>query len=447
MNDLPAAWPDLWQALSAATEIGPSHIARVRGPRLWWNGPLDVEWLALASVQAAGTALSRLCGRSFSLTSDRVAASFDSLRHLRIAGHQPEGFAPLSGFHQVADGWVRLHANYPHHARALYDAVGTTDSDHLRELLRQWNAVAVEERVRAAGGVAAAVRTVDQWQSSEMGKVAASGPWIRFQQIGSPVRRWDPPKDAADKPLHGLRVLDLTRVIAGPSASRLLGVLGSDVLRIDPPDLPELRDHHVDTGFCKRSAELDLASATGAIVLRRLLDDAHVLLAGYRGGSLRRFGLGPDQVLASQPGLRAVYLDAWGGRGPWRQQRGFDSIVQAACGIADVYRDDEARPGSLPVQALDHATGMGIVAAVSALLTSDQADVASLSLARTAHELLARRATPGPPSPLPVPLRHLASSPYGPLQYVPPPLFLDGRSVEYSAGPTRYGSSPARWGR
>lgn len=437
------AVPELWRALSPAIDIDPSRAAPFSGPRLWWRGPLDVEGLALGSVQAAATGLSHLTGRSFSSDSERVAASFASISHLRINGRAASGSAPLSGFHPTADGWVRLHGNYPHHARAIERALGASDLERLRRVLAPRKALEVEQRVRDAGGVAAAVRTPEEWARTSPGRASASGPWIRFQSSGIPVRRWEAPDDDGDAPLRGLRVLDLTRVIAGPSASRLLGALGADVLRVDPPRIPELHAQHVDTAFHKRSIVLDLRNRRGMQTLDRLLDDAHVLLLGYRGGALSHFDVEDDQPVLQRPGLRVVRLSAWGLTGPWAGRRGFDSIVQAAVGIADICREPDGTPGALPVQALDHATGMGVVAAVSALLVSDHADVAHLSLARTAAELLSHRQVPGRPRHMRVPVRSMRTEAYGHLHFVPPPLLLDGSGVEYTQGPGRYGGAEA----
>lgn len=431
----------LWPTLTKATHIEPSSIARVNGPRRWWGGLLDVEWLALSSVQAAATGLNLLTGRTFSVEAERVAASFASISHLRIDGRHPESFSSMSGFHRTHDGWVRLHANYPHHLQALQRALQAQQPEDLVAALREREARDIEQLVRAAGGVAAAVRTAAEWRSSRMGIAGAAGPWIRFRATGIPVRRWEPPRDAAEAPLRGLRVLDLTRVIAGPSASRILGALGADVLRVDPPGIPELTDQHVDTGFDKRSIVLDLHEPYGLETLRHLLDDAHALVLGYRDGSLSGFEIEEDRVSIDRPGLRVVRLNAWGQEGPWKQERGFDSIVQAACGIADLYRSEDGTPGALPVQALDHATGMGVVAALSALLASDHVDSATLSLARTAHELMTHPMRPGPSTLPEVPLRSMAETAYGPLSFVPPPLHVDGQGLEYTAGPVEYGTS------
>lgn len=119
-----AAVPPLFSDLAAAVDLDPSQAAAIRGPRLWWCGPLDVEGLALGSAQAAATGLSHLTGRDLSVDAERVAASFASISHLRVNGRRPQTAGALSGFHATADGWVRLHGNYPHHARAIERASG-----------------------------------------------------------------------------------------------------------------------------------------------------------------------------------------------------------------------------------------------------------------------------------------------------------------------------------
>lgn len=252
--------------------------------------------------------------------------------------------------------------------------------------------------------------------------------------------------------LSELHVLDLTRVVAGPTGTRVLGALGADVLRIDPPGMPELWDHHVDTGFAKRSALADLDDPAALARIRVLLAEADVLFTGYRGAALDRFGLNPAALTQDYPQLVVVTLDAWGDRGPWSHERGFDSIVQAATGIGHLYgRPYESggwRPGVLPVQALHHATGYGMTAAALALLTRRHTvggnGWAHLSLARTAQELLALSAPSEIEITLPVPVRD-TPSPYGPLRYVPPLLDRDGGPLEYPTPPQQYGSSPLSW--
>ncbi|MCU1565730.1 MAG: L-carnitine dehydratase/bile acid-inducible protein [Pseudarthrobacter sp.] len=455
------------------------------GPRRWWGGALDVEGLALGSVGAAAAALNLLTGTpgGFATTAALAAAAFDSYGYLRIDGRKIQGFAPLSGFRRTRDGWIRLHANYPHHEQRLMQALDATTPDGVAAALASMTSLEAEAAIQARGGVAGAVRSRQEWRNSGMGSAAGNGPWIAVQlATGEAAGRKPahPYGEDPQRPLAGVRVLDLTRVIAGPVSTRLLGALGADVLRIDPPQLPEITDQFVDIGFGKRSAEADLADPRNRHLLQELLAGADIVITGYRRGSLDRLGLAPEALLASRPELVVVTLDSWGSAGPWSRLRGFDSIVQAATGIADLYgtgdHDGGWRPGALPVQALDHATGYGAAAAAIALLARRRhtglGGSARLSLARTAEELFSFSAEDFPPGPsgspaapgphaevtpagsaapdVPEPLwpepelLSMASS-YGDLRYVGPPLLVDGQPLDFTGPPPAYGSSRLAW--
>ncbi|UKA71691.1 MULTISPECIES: CoA transferase [unclassified Arthrobacter] len=441
-------------------------------PRHWWSGPLDVEGLALHSVEAAAAALNLFEGTPgrFRTTPALTAAAFDSFGHLRIAGRKPQGFAPLSGFHRTSDGWIRTHANYPHHEQRLLQALGAASPEEAERQLHSMAALEAEAAIQGKGGIAAAVRTRSEWLDSDMGRAAGLGPWIAFDfadgataglgleesaaaTVAANGTEASPGMSHNGSPLDGLRVLDLTRVIAGPVATRLLAALGADVLRIDPPAFPEIEDQFVDTAFGKRSAEADLSVPDIQHKLRQLLAAADVVVAGYRHGALDRFGLNPRELLALYPRLAVVTLDSWGSAGPWSGLRGFDSIVQAACGIAHVYGkendDGEWRPGALPVQALDHATGYGVAAAAIHLLGRRRwmgtGGAAHLSLARTAEELFALGRNAELPSELPAPDYRSRDSTYGELRYVGPPLMDGDQPLDYPFPPPPYGGTPLAW--
>jgi hypothetical protein len=462
VGEAPGAVPALYRCLEPVfTDAGlvlAEAAASWSGPRRWWGGALDVEGLALGSVGAAAAALNLVTGRPgrFGTTAALTAGAFDSYGHLRIDGRKIQGFAPLSGFRRTRDGWIRLHANYPHHVQRLMQALDATTADGVAAALAAMTSLEAEGAIQARGGVAAAVRSRQEWLNSEMGSAAGTGPWIDLRLADGGGAGPKPRHLSGDdplRPLAGVRVLDLTRVIAGPVSTRLLGSLGADVLRIDPPRLPEISDQFVDTGFGKRSAEADLATPRNGHLLEQLLATADVVITGYRRGSLNRFGLEPEVLLAARPEVVVVTLDSWGNTGPWSGLRGFDSIVQAATGIADLYgtgnHDGEWQPGALPVQALDHATGYGVAAAAIALLARRRqhglGGSARLSLGRTAEELFA---LPGPglsrPE-LPAPgLRTMAST-YGELRYVGPPLLVDGQPLDYPGPPAPYRSSTLAW--
>ena len=384
------------------------YAVPVAGPDRWWSGPLNVEALALGSVRCAVTAANAILpGVVSEVSAELVAANFGSFSHLRIDGSAPAGFASMSGYFACVDGWLRLHANFPHHAATLRRALAVSNREGLAEKLAQMRALEAENLIREAGGVAGAVRTRTEWESSRQGQALAVEPWIRFR----PGERDREPR------LAGLRVLDFTRVIAGPTATKFLASLGADVLRIDPPQLPELRDQHIDTGAGKRSALADLENPDALRQIRELVRTADVVILGYRPGALTRFGLDPDELHAEQPHLTVVHLDAWGDTGPWSRQRGFDSIVQAPTGIGHTYRHADGSPGALPVQALDHATGYGAAAAALALLA--RGGIAHLSLARTAQELFSLPTPVGSQCRLDVPMV-TTDSPYGRLRQVKP---------------------------
>ncbi|MEV5152094.1 CoA transferase [Streptomyces werraensis] len=380
-----------------------------------------------------------------------VATAFVSERHLRTGGRAAESFAPLSRFWRTADGWVRTHANYPHHRARLLSALGTPeDPDEVAAALAGRSAWEVEETVTAAGGLAVALRTPGEWAAHGQAAVARLPLVERVRLDSAPPRQFaavgggDPLLPAA-----GLRVLDLTRVIAGPIATRTLALFGADVLRLDPPGLPELPDQHTDTGFGKRSALLDLASDRE--VFDELLAGADVVVTGYRPGALDRFGLNAETLAERRPGVVVAQLSAWGATGPWAGRRGFDSLVQAATGIARV-EGERDRPGALPAQALDHGTGYLLAAGVLRSL-SDQADAGGsrlvrVALARTAGELMVAGgsgdAVHGGEVPA-TPWLAERDSPLGRLRYALPPVEFEGGPRDWARGPGMWGADAARW--
>jgi len=397
-------------------------------PSRWWAGTLAVERLAADAVGATTQALTQLAAARGRLLEVRtspalIAGSFAAIDHLRVDGRTSAGWAPLSGFVQSADGWVRLHGNYPHHAAAITRGLGVTTGEELRDAVRSMPAQAVEDAVVAAGGIAAVVRTEEEWHAHPHGHATASEAWLTVVPGGS--RAALPP---ADLPLDGVRVLDLTRVIAGPSCTQVFACLGADVLRVDPPGRPELLDHYLSNGMGKRSAEIDLEVNLDA-VRTELLPYADVVVVGYRPGALARYGLDPATLHDERPDLVIGSLSAWGEHGPWGARAGFDSIVQAASGIAAVLIDDAGRPGALPVQALDHATGYELAAALVDLVRLQQGGIVHASLLGAARRLLAMpRAEQPEDVVLDVPTSTV-ESPYGELTVTPLPFTVDRQTI------------------
>ncbi|MFD9099931.1 CoA transferase [Streptomyces virginiae] len=439
-----------WEALGGAPEL----VERVRytGSGNLGEGPLPVGELARATVGACALAAGELGAvRAGGTTGDpsplvvdegAVATAFVSERHLRVSGRAPVTFAPLSGFWPAADGWVRTHANYPHHEAALVRALGlrSPEPEALRAAVAGRTAVEVQELAYAAGGLAVAVaeRYGDPQPLVETVRTTGEREPGRGRALGEA-----PP----GRPVAGVRVLDLTRVIAGPVATRTLGLLGADVLRIDTPGLPEADDAYADTGFGKRSALLDLARAGDREVFEGLLAEADVVVTGYRPGALERHGLGARELSERRPGLVVAELCAWGRRAPqpWAGRRGFDSLVQAGYGIAAACAGPDGTPGVLPAQALDHGTGYLLAAGVMRALAGGGGCRLRFSLAGTGSWLVrglagGARATGGGAAAYSAePWLRETGSGYGVLQHAVSPF------GEWAGGPSRWGTDRAVW--
>ncbi|MGH3577876.1 MAG: CoA transferase, partial [Mycobacterium sp.] len=293
-----------WAAVCPDDPGSPRRPASVEVVGTWGLLPsrFAVEEVAVASVGAAllaAAALSEQRGGGagpVGLDRGHVADAVRSERLFRIDG-QPAGagFAPLSRFWAAQDGWVRTHANYPWHREALVSALGTSaEIGAVATSVAGLPAEEVERRVFEAGGIAAAVRTSGEWEVHPQGLAVAAEPLIGYRLIGGGPARQRPP---ADLPMAGVRVLDLTRVIAGPVCTRLLAALGAEVLRLDPRSRPDMAVGAVaDSLLGKTSAFLDLDSRDGVAVLHRLLDRADVVVCGYRPGALDRFGLDEEAL-------------------------------------------------------------------------------------------------------------------------------------------------------
>ncbi|MBR8743323.1 CoA transferase, partial [Nocardiopsis sp. MG754419] len=360
-------------------------------------------------------------------------------------------FAPLSGFWRAADGRVRTHANYPHHRERLLGALGVDPGGRPEDLpgrlaatLATLPAAEVQERVYAAGGLAVAVAPAPERGAPARGRPPLAEVAPRGEAGGRGL-------GPAALPASGVRVLDLTRVIAGPVATRTLALLGADVLRIDPTGMPEDPDSHIDTGPGKRSALVDLDSVEGRATLEGLIATADVVVCGYRPGSLDRRGLATEDLIARRPGLVVARLRAWDPSGPWSERRGFDSLVQAATGIAAIEAGEDEAPGVLPAQALDHGTGYLLAAGVLRALTDRQVDGRGrrlrFSLAGTAswllHDIVASH--PGEGSHDPEEWLTEAPSPYGRLRYALSPVRYEGGPEDWAHTATRWGTDPAAW--
>lgn len=357
--------------------------------------------LASATIAATGLAAAEYhrlrTGRRQHVTVEmrRALASFRSERYLRIdEGPPPALRDPVMGFYATRDDrWIQLHTNFPHHLEGVLKVLGcANDRAAVAEAIRGWDGGALDQTLADAGLCAALIRTPDEWAALDQAKAIAGLPLFQIERIGdAPV---EPPRHGgAERPLTGVRVLDLSRIIAGPVAGRALAQHGAEVLMVNGPHLPNIAPLVIDNGRGKRSALVDLRDATGRATLRGLAGGADVFLQAYRPGALTARGFGPEELAQVRPGIVYVSVCAYGHTGPWAGRRGFDSLVQSASGIAFTEREAAGwdEPKHLPCQALDHATGylaaFGAMAALARRATEGGSWHVRVSLAQTGRWL------------------------------------------------------------
>lgn len=445
---------ELLQATTDAAAPGPPVPVTVTG-----TGALPsvfpVTALATAAVATAGVAAARWTDPAHppAVTVDRALASEWFAFSIRPVDFTlPPVWDAVAGDYATRDGWIRLHTNAPHHRAAALRVLGVAeDRGAVASAVAERDGDELEAAVVAAGGCAAAMRDRDIWAVHPQGAAVAGEPLVAWSDPAEAAVDRPAPVDRA-RPLAGVRVLDLTRVLAGPVATRFLAGLGADVLRIDPPDWDE--DAVVpEVTLGKRCAGLDLGTNEDRARLRDLLAAADVLVHGYRPGALDGLGLDAATRRGLAPALVDVSLDAYGWTGPWAGRRGFDSLVQMSTGIAHAGMTAAGadRPVPLPVQALDHATGYFLAAAaLTGLLarrTGSGATTARLSLARTARLLVDAPAGPvtDPLPPDPSLGDVLEDTTWGTARRLRPPLAVEGVAYGWDRPARALRTDPAAW--
>ncbi|QOZ24807.1 CoA transferase [Bradyrhizobium sp. CCBAU 51753] len=320
---------------------------------------------AQVSIAAAGLAAAEIwrarTGATQQVAVDMRHAVVEcrSERYLRVDDKPPPPtWDKIAGVYRVKDNrFVRLHTNFPHHREAVCKVLNcNAERDDVQAALMQWDGEAFETAAYASGGVVALMRSYDEWSATPHAKALAELPLISIEKIGEAAPK---PWPAGNRPLAGIRVLDLSRVIAGPVAGRTLAVHGADVLLISGPDLPAIPWLTIDTGRGKLTSFLELKSEQGRRVMERLVAQADILSQGYRPQAIARLGFSPEQAARINPGIVYVTLSAYGHAGPWAERRGFDSLVQTTTGFnhAEGQAAGVDGPKELPAQMLDHATG------------------------------------------------------------------------------------------
>lgn len=329
--------------------------------------PFRIGVAGSATVAASGLAAAALwearTGRPQPVTVDlrQATASLRSGTYMKLGdGNVSHGRNSIMGVYPTKDGrWSYLHCNFPNHRAAALGVLGVPeDRDAVTRAVAGWNAADLEEAIIAAKGAGGMVRTHAEWASHPQAAAIAALPLLEIVRIGdSPPE----PLPAGDRPLSGIRVVDITRVLAGPTCARTLAEHGADVMKITGAHLPNLGYQEWDTGHGKLSAQLDLRTPEDVETLRGLVRQADVFSQGYRPGTLAGRGLSPEELAALRPGLVYVSLSAFGHSGPWASRRGFDTVVQTVSGItarqAEIVPGKTPGPQFYPVSAIDYCTG------------------------------------------------------------------------------------------
>jgi crotonobetainyl-CoA:carnitine CoA-transferase CaiB-like acyl-CoA transferase len=397
MTNPSEALADIWRTIGG-DETALSRV-RLTGEEPALPSSFRTGTVAQATIAASALAASEV-DRTRNSRAQEVAvdmrhatAEFISERLYTIDGKPPPPtWDKIAGTYQTGDGrWVRLHTNFPHHREGILDMLRVPyEREQVAAALKGWTGQDYEDEVARRGLVGTMMRSPAEWAAHPQGMAVAGLPLVEIVKIGDTPARPLPP---GARPLSGVRVLDLTRVLAGPVCGRTLAAHGADVLRVTGPHLPDIPGLDVDTGRGKLSTHIDLRSSEGKAMLSMLLESADIFVQGYRPGGIADRGFSPERAAKLRPGIVYLSLCAWSHVGPWASRRGFDSLVQTATGInraeAEVAGVD--RPVELPCQALDH--GAGYLMATGAMMAlKRRAEIGGswlvrLSLAQVGHWL------------------------------------------------------------
>jgi crotonobetainyl-CoA:carnitine CoA-transferase CaiB-like acyl-CoA transferase len=314
------------------------------------------------SMAAAGLAAAELwrlkTGRTqrVGIDAKAAAAALRSPRYLRIDGKKPEEDPErITGFYELKDGrWMYLHCNFFNLRDRNLAIVGApAQRDAVAKAVAKWDGLELESAFFEGGGCGSLVRSEEEWRALPQMDTVSRLPLLEIVKIGDAPPR---PLPAGDRPLSGVRVLDLTRVLAGPSCARSLAEHGADVLRVTRKDLADMGPpSDIDTGIGKLQTHIDLRNPAEAETMRSLVRECDVFSQSYRPGALAGRGLSPEAVAELRPGIVYVTLSAWGPEGPWRARRGYDTVVQSANGMA--WRPGNEKPAFLPYAAQDYVAG------------------------------------------------------------------------------------------
>jgi crotonobetainyl-CoA:carnitine CoA-transferase CaiB-like acyl-CoA transferase len=370
--------------------------------------PFRIGETAAAALAAVGLAVADLWqlrtgrGQDVAVETRQATASLRSGHYMQLDG------APVSterntimGVYPAKNGrWSYLHCNFPNHRAAALSVLGVPEErEAVRQAVAKWDALELEEAIIAARGAGGMVRTMEEWAKHPQAAAIASLPLLEVVKIGDSAPEKLPD---GDRPLSGVRVLDLTRVLAGPTCARTLAEHGADVLKITAAHLPNIGYQEYDTGHGKLSAQLDLREAKDVDVLRGLVREGDVFSQGYRPGTLGARGFSPEALAQLRPGIVVISLCAFSHLGPWASRRGFDTVVQTVSGITSrqgqLFPGKEPGPQFYPVSAIDYLTGylmaFGAMVALGRRVREGGSWLVRISLAQTGRWLVGRGQVP-----------------------------------------------------
>ncbi|MEM7269034.1 MAG: CoA transferase [Pseudomonadota bacterium] len=373
--------------------------------------------------------------------------------YLTVDGAPPASWDPLTGYYKCGDDkFIYLHMNFPHHRDGALSVLGAApDRDAVAAALMGFSAEQAEDALQTAGLCGMMQRSRPEWEAHPQQAALAAQPVVRIAQNGDSARQ---PGPAGPLPLSGVRVLDLTRVIAGPMAGRALAELGAEVIRISAPDLPHIPALVIDTGFGKRAAYADLTTVDGCETLGALIAEADILIDGFRPSALAAKGFGADALAEMNPALTVVTISAFSDVGPWAGRRGYDSYVQGGVGLTTPETPGD-RPVRLPCQPLDYLTGCLSAFGAVASLTMGGGKLVEMSLARTA--MWVWEMSDALPSDTPAEhnpsleeaaemgLLRRVSGPQGAISALAPPYGFGDRRALWSGPPPILGADPPEW--
>jgi crotonobetainyl-CoA:carnitine CoA-transferase CaiB-like acyl-CoA transferase len=343
---------------------------RIEGGEPVFSCRFPLASLSAAALATCGLAVSELWelrqGRRqrIDVSLRHAGASLLSFAFLRAPGVGIREISPTIGLYRTRDErWIHLHGGFPHLAQGTLRVLGCPeDRQAIAERVGRWDALDLETALAQAGLCGAVVRSAEEWAAHPQGQCLAGRPVVEVERIGE-----GPPMAlrAGARPLSGIRVLDLTRVLAGPTCGRTLAEHGADVLRVTGPRLPDVEPFVIDTGHGKLSALLDLDRGEDVKRLQELAAGADVFVGGYRSGALERRGFGPQELAAAAGGIVCVSINCYGHLGPWRERAGWEQLAQSVTGLAHEHGGAGA-PALVPAAACDYTTGY--LAALGALV-------------------------------------------------------------------------------